>query len=127
MVILDSNIIIDHIRQLTKSDTLLTKTIKKGATETFAISIISIQELYQGKSTLEADKEEALLKTLSSLQILSYDFEVAKLAGEIFRDSTTDIKFADSAIAATCLVNGAKLLTLNTKDFAGIKQLTLYL
>lgn len=92
-----------------------------------AISVISIQELYEGKSTREKDKEEHLLATIAPLKILPYNYEVAQLAGEIARDLDYPIELADAAIAATAIVNGALLFTLNKRHFKGIKDLNFYI
>lgn len=37
------------------------------------------------------------------------------------------IKLPDAIIAATCLINGLDILTLNTKDFEGIEGLKVFL
>lgn len=124
MVILDTSIIIDHVRQPGK-ESYLTRFIKQFPTETLGVSIVSIQELYEGKSTRDAEKEEALLTTISLIEIVPYTYEVAEVAGKISRESKLPLGFPDAAIAATTIVNGTKLLTLNTKDFRGIENLEL--
>lgn len=123
MVILDTNIIIDHLRQSKKKKTILTGLVEKFSREELAISVISIQELFEGQSTKEEERESDLLETISSLKIFPYTFEVAKLAGEIARDFDREIDIADAAIAATAIIKGAQLATLNKKDFSGIKDL----
>ena len=125
MVVLDTNIIIEHLRQPKTKESTLIKLVRKKPKEVLAISIITIQELYEGKSTKNKAKEQALLATISPLKILPYTYEVAQLAGEIARDLTRPIELADAAIAATAILNGAQLLTLNNKDFLGIKNLEL--
>ena len=122
MVILDTSIIIDHLRK-TKNESCLMKLVKKTPTELLAISMISIQELYEGQSTKKKDKEQLLLATIAPLKILPYSYEIAKLAGEIARDLKRPIELADAAIAATAIINSASLFTLNKKDFQGIKHL----
>ena len=124
MVVLDTNIIIDHLRQFTTTS-LFTKFVDSRPEELRGLSIISVQELYQGKSTLMEDKEQNLLDTIDQLIILSYTFETAQLAGTIIRDANYTISFADAAIAATTIINDAQLFTLNRKDFEGIKGLEL--
>jgi predicted nucleic acid-binding protein len=126
MVILDTNIIIDHIRQTGAKETHLMKIAKKVAKENLAISIITVQELYEGKSTKEKDREEYVLATISPLKILSYNYEVAQLAGEIARNLSQPIELADAAIVATAIINGAFLFTLNKKHFKDIKDLNFY-
>lgn len=123
MVILDTSIVIDHLRQPKKKKSHLVKIAKQRPKETLALSIVSIQELYEGQSTKDEEKEQYLLATIAPLKILPYTYEVARLAGEIARDLGHTIELADAAIAATAIVNGAELLTLNKKDFRGVKGL----
>lgn len=125
MVVLDTNIIIDHLRQKTSKDSILIQLVKQKPKEVLAISIISVQELYEGRSTKEDDKEAYLLATISPLKILPYTYEIAKLAGEIARDLDHPIELADAAIAATTKINNCDLLTLNIDDFRDIKDLNL--
>jgi predicted nucleic acid-binding protein len=125
MVILDTDIIIDHLRQASAKDTILIKVAKKISKEQLAISVVSIQELYEGKSTAERQKEERMIATITPLRILSYNYEIAEMAGRIARDLSQPIEFADAAIAATAIVHGASLLTLNKKDFLRIRDLEL--
>lgn len=123
MVVFDTNIIIDHLRLQGKTDSILMQLIRKNPNESFSISVISIQELYEGISTRDDEKEQYLLVTISPLKILPYTYEIAQLAGEIARDLKNPIELADSAIAATSIINNAKLFTFNKKDFKDIKGL----
>lgn len=125
MVILDTNIIIDHLRQTSALSQLITFT-QKHPQESLALSIISVQELYQGKSTAQETKEAAMLATVHGLQILPYTYETAELAGRISRDSEVLLEFPDAAIAATAILQTAPLLTFNQKHFASIPNLELF-
>lgn len=108
MVVLDTNIIIDHLRlQQKQKDSHLMKIAKQKPKEVLALSLVSTQELYEGQSTKNAQ-------------------EVAQLAGEIARDLDRPIELADAAIAATVILNGSSLLTLNKEDFTGIKNLLIF-
>lgn len=126
MVILDTNIIIDHLRQKPGAKSRLAKINDVEGKDDLAISIITIQELFEGKSTLNQQKTTELLAILSPLKIFEYNLEVAQKAGEIARDLKNPIEFADSAIAATCIYNNCKLLTLNKKHFQDISELEFY-
>lgn len=126
MVVLDTNVIVDHLRQTDTAQTYLMKIAEEVSKENLAISIITIQELYEGESTRNEREEERLLATISPLKILPYIYETAQLAGEIARDLKRPIELADAAIAATTIVNGASLFTLNKKDFRGIENLELF-
>lgn len=126
MVILDTNIIIDHLRQRkNQAESALMTIAKTNSKQALALSLISIQELYEGRSMRYEQQEQYLLAIISPLKILPYTYEVAQLAGEIARDVGRPIELADAATAATAILNGATLLTLNKKDFIGIERLVL--
>lgn len=122
MVVLDTNILIDHLRQRGK-ESVLTSVFKRFGVENLSISVATIQELFAGSSSRV--QEDQVLALVASLKILPYTHEVAKLAGEIERDNVRGIDFVDAAITATCLVNKCQLATLNKKDFVGISGLEL--
>lgn len=126
MVILDTSVIIDHLRLHDRKQTYLSHLIETVSREQLAVSVISIQELFRGMSTKNPDKLKVLVTLLASLNILPYTFEIAQRAGEIGRDLLQVIEFADAAIAATAIIHNAKLVTLNQKDFAEIPNLELY-
>lgn len=125
MVILDTNIIIDHLRKPPSIHSKLIELVGKHPKETLALSVISIQELFEGKSTLEKDKEKKLIAIIAPLKILSYTYEIAQLAGKLARDTKEPIEFADSAIAATALYYNASLITLDKRSFQKIPRLKL--
>lgn len=126
MVVIDTNIIIDHLRQKDSSNSMLNKLFHRIKLNEAAVSMVEIQELFGGKSTKNIEIEEKILSIINPYRILPYTFEVAKLAGEIARDLDNPIDLADSAIAATAILNEAQLLTLNIKDFEKIKDIKLY-
>ena len=66
-----------------------------------------------------------LSSAISHINIYHLTPNIAKIAGQITRDHSQSIQFADAAIAATCIHYGAGLATLNTKDFVGIPHLQL--
>lgn len=126
MVVLDTNIIIDHLRlQDRDAESKLMTLAKARPKEALAISMLTIQELYEGRSTRDAQKEQYLLATISPLRILPYSYDVAKLAGEIARNTDRPIELADAAIAATAILNGCEFVTFNVKDFSGVDNLRL--
>ena len=125
MVVVDTDILIDYIRQPENKISHLRALLKSIPSQDLAISVITIQELYVGESSKEKEKEEFFLQLINKLVILPYDQRSAKLAGEIMRDIRPRPQFADAAIAATAILNKSRLLTLNKKDFQGIKGLKL--
>ncbi|MDO8573179.1 MAG: PIN domain-containing protein [Candidatus Daviesbacteria bacterium] len=121
-VTVDTSIIIDHLRQIKQSKTLL-RTILKDKHTAFIISSDVIQELFAGQSSKTVEPKDEIRKILQSFHIIDVTPEIAELAGQIMRDSKLSIQFADAAIAATAITNNALLATLNKKDFQGIPDL----
>jgi predicted nucleic acid-binding protein len=124
MVILDTNIIIEHLRRPSNSTYL--RLVVQSSQQQFAISSISLQELYIGQSTRDSEREQYMIAVLGTLKLIPHNYEIAKLAGQIMRDSPKTITFADTAIAATAIINQCPLVTLNQKDFLNIPGLELY-
>lgn len=124
VVLLDTNIIIDHLRQ-TPEKSVLARISAKISYQDLRLSILTIQELYSGTSTLSSQKEKILLAVIAPFTILPYTYEVAQRAGILFRDLDRPIHFADAAIAATAIVNHIPLYTLNRRDFSQIPGLIL--
>ena len=128
MVILDTNIIVDYIRQPREKKTVLDKLFDKYAdnSDTLAISIITVQELFEGKSTANKKNELFLQKLLACFEILPYTYDVAVLAGKMARDTHAPTEFADLAIAATSVCANSSLVTLNTKHFKFLPDVRLF-
>lgn len=125
MVVIDTSVIIDHLRCLGRKRSVFDILSDKFAREEMAVSMPTIQELYEGKSTLDSQRKEEMLAIVGSIEILPYSYDVAKNAGEIIRDLNSELEFADAAIAASCLVNDCELATLNIKDFRSVPGLKL--
>lgn len=125
MVVVDTNVIIDHLRMRGKGESALVRLRTVHANEKITISLLTIQELYEGKSISNIDREKEMRSVLIDFEVLPYSVEIAKKAGEINREFTHPRDAFDMAIAATCLVNQCSLATLNRKDFLGIEGLEL--
>ncbi len=126
MVVLDTSIIIDHLRSNRQSKSALLLLVEHQPQTMLGISIISIQELYEGQSTRIIEKEKDLLAVLGPLKILPYSYTIAQSAGRLARDRSQPIELADAAIAATAIAHNAQLYTLNRKDFIRIPELKLF-
>lgn len=125
MVIVDTSVIIDHLRRAA-ADSSLVKFFEANSDQRLAISVVTIQELYEGKSTRDEVKEGSLLAVLGLFEVLGYNAEIATEAGKIARDMVGEIDFADAVIAATAIMNKADVWTLNKKHFEGIPGIELY-
>ncbi len=121
-VVIDTSVIIDHLRQVKGKKTIF-KTILENKTIDFYISSDVIQELFAGQSSKEEKSRDEIQKILKLFKIVNVTAEIAEQAGQIMRDTKTGVQFADAAIAATAILNKAQLLTPNMKDFEKIKGL----
>ena len=121
-VLIDTNIVIDHLRQTSSGKSLFEKICENTDIEPI-ISTTVIQELFAGQSSKRTDQETKIRRVLQKLMIVPIEPKIAEAAGQIMRDIKPQIQFADAQIAAATLLNGAGLLTLNKKDFQGIPDL----
>ena len=117
-VLPDTDVIIDFLRGNPKAGRLL-----KKYSDRIILSCIVVSELYAG---VKGDKEMAILDDLvNAFEVVPILPETAKAAGLycncFSRSHGTGL--SDALIAATCDVEGAQLLTLNTKHFPMFKGL----
>ena len=122
---LDTSVIIDYLRGKEESVTLVNKL--KGK---LVSSHICLSELYEGIYRSKNNNAEStvleffsgLSKTYGLNQKIAQEFgnlrKNLKQKGEIIED-------LDIMIAATCIVYGLTLVTLNEKHFARIKKLNI--
>jgi hypothetical protein len=107
-VLLDSDVLIDHLRGRRHLQTV-----------GLAISVITRTELYAGPER-EEPAVETLLAELDEIQV---DATIARRAGRIQR--ATGLKIADALIAATALEHGMKVMTRNRRHFERVAGLEL--
>jgi predicted nucleic acid-binding protein len=107
-ILLDTDVLVDHIRgrhYLRTDDT--------------TISVITRAELFAGNAREEA-AVDALLADCDEVEI---DARIARRAGRVKRD--TGLQIADALIAATALEHRLPLLTRNRRHFERVPGLTL--
>jgi len=117
VILVDTNIIIDHLRG------------KNGATEYLedlensevAFSVVTEAELISGEECSDPDKRTLVLQLLNSWEKTEVDNEIAVKAGDLRREKAIGI--ADSIIAATALKIDARLATQNRSDFQPVEGL----
>lgn len=122
-VLLDTSVIIDFLRREDKNKTLLFILAQQEIH--LYISIITHTELYAGKSIWEKKKAKEELEILfSGMKILPLEHNVSKEAGEI--KVKYNLNLLDAIVAATAIISGIDLATLNVKDFERIKEINLF-
>ena len=119
-LLLDTNILIDHLRGDAAATTLL-RDVATGRLRA-SISVITEGESLASRAlTRQQLREiETLLSLLPKLAVTS---RVARTAAQFQRTYTIDM--ADALIAATASVANATLVTRNIKHFRAVKELRL--
>ena len=118
-VVLDTSICIEVIKKRQRGVSISEQISDK---EIFLASV-GLFELLLRRTNLEAVEGLA-----SRVNILGFDEAVARKAAEVKKElnaNGTPIGLSDIFIAATAIVNGCSLATLNIKDFSRIKGLKL--
>ena len=119
-VSLDTNIVIDFLR----GKKLTTDFIQKMGKQNLAISPMVVFEVLQGvRNKIELEKTQ---KELSGFILLELNQSITQVALSIYEKYilSHSLSIPDSIIAATALVYGLELRTLNLKDFQMIAQLS---
>jgi len=121
-MILDSDIIIDFL----KNDKKIIERISKiKEEESLKTTTINVFELLNGFLALNK-KETFLLEFINNLKVLNFNFEASEKAAEIFnelRSNGEEIDHLDLFIASIAITNKEKLFTRNKKHFNRIKEL----
>lgn len=116
--LVDTNILIDHLRGVSKATTFLATGREQRDLMGFGITIA---EVFAGQKTRQLKQAAKVGRLLNHFRIAYLDGVVAKLGGEIVRDCGTALP--DALIAATALRKGLVLATRNTSHFGNIPNL----
>lgn len=122
-MIVDTSVIIQHIRTKDKFSTVFYRYIKQS---NISISSVTSYELYIGATTIE--KEDSVDTLLQGIEVLPFTDLIAVKAAEIFlqlKAKNQLIEFRDIFIAATCITHNLPIVTLNKKHFERIEGLAI--
>lgn len=122
MILVDSDVLIANLRGMERAHAWLRDARLK--TGPLAVSVVSVAEILGGMRSGERRQVSGLL---GSMRAYPVDREVARVAGELrrrYRRSHHNIGLPDYLIAATALVHGCSLATLNVKHFPMLDGLT---
>jgi len=126
-VLVDTCVLIDYLRAKKINDSLLTRIFESQKNSlNLYICLVSITELWAGKSMKDTEMVQYVEKLLSKIDLVEVGADIAKKAGILMRDSSYAVSFQDALIAATAIENKMELLTLNKKHFRQIKELSLF-
>ncbi|MEI6425248.1 MAG: type II toxin-antitoxin system VapC family toxin [Lentisphaerota bacterium] len=124
-VLVDTTIIIDHLRKKNKSSTIFFKLVSDNYD--LHISVITLFELLSG--AIDEQKGKDIKTTLSFVKILNFDSSSATKASELYlqlkkRNRLVDIR--DLFIAASAITQNLPVSTLNLKHFQRIPDLKIF-
>ena len=125
IVVLDTSILIDFFRKTAKNKTELIKLVDEGYS--YCISAITEYEIYVGATVAQHGYWKQFLLTTN---VLPFDTDAVVKAVEInhqLKRKRQQIDIADLFIAASSMINGLPLATLNKKHFERIEGLRLIL
>lgn len=124
-LLVDSSILIDYLRGGFRGQRFIDMIEEDQDVELFLPTIV-IFELFSGESTKNPIVAKRILNFLDFFQRIELDEEIAKSAGQLYRDINKTLQVPDYIIAASCLSIGGTLVTLNRKHFEQVPQLRLY-
>ncbi|MGH7883580.1 MAG: type II toxin-antitoxin system VapC family toxin [Candidatus Dormibacteraceae bacterium] len=115
MILVDSDILIAHLRGISEAMNWFERARRQ--TGPLAISVVSVLEVAGGMRSSECRE---VTRFLSSLRTFVVTEQIAWKASElmrIHRRSHSGIGFADYLVAATAIVKGCELATINVRHF----------
>lgn len=118
MILLDTDVLIDHLRGVSAARRFL-----KRHPGNLAISVVTVAELYAG---VRPGAEEAELEAITNLcRIYEIDRGIAQQAGRLRKQyfPSSGIDLSDALIAATAQVHRSRLATLNRRHYPMLRDL----
>jgi predicted nucleic acid-binding protein len=121
VILVDSDVLIAHLRGIAAARDWLVAARRR--TGPLATSVVSVAEV---TGRMRAREQREVTRLLDALQTIPVNRAIAWRAGELrraYHRSHNAIGIADYLIAATALVNGCELATLNVRHFPMIEDL----
>lgn len=112
--LLDSDVLIDHLRGYGPAQDFLDSLLQQGATLHF--SVVTEAEIYSNVRTGEVEAVNALFESMKRVDLTGV---IARQAGAYRNSFRTKMRLAlpDAIIAATALACGAVLVTRNVRHY----------
>lgn len=117
-VLLDTNIVIDHLRGR-QAATSYVSSLRRPP----ALSVITVMEIYAGARN--RDEERQIDRLVSGSKLLDVTADIARVAGQFIKhyERSHGLDDADALIAATAEHHALALATLNVKHFPMLRGL----
>ncbi len=115
MIVVDTSVMIDHLRDDPRAVELLDRVMANGTT--IAASVVSRVELLRGMRSQERQATWELIAALSWIDVSASIADAAGTYARSYRDSHASIDPLDFIVAATATETGAVLWTHNVRHF----------
>ena len=119
-VLIDTSLLIEFLRQPDRETWF--KKISLSRQIRPAVALVTVTELWVGKSTLKKEIAEIVKGLIDRCEVIIPNVEVAELSGWWLRDGEIQA-LPDAEIAAIAVVNDLPLATLNKRHFKKVKGL----
>lgn len=128
MICADTTVLIDEFRARGNPDTPVNRTLLAHGAETLIVPAVAAGEFLDGAAMVSEQRFEEALAIVRQRQVVEADLETAwhygRIASALRRSGQLAGKSQnDLWIAATACAHGARLLTRNAQDFAGVAGL----
>lgn len=118
-VVIDTSVAIDYLR---RGDSKKTLYMTLSRREEFVMSLITVAELYSGRSAQKEEKQKELIKEmLRGVEVIIPSLDTAIEAGKLRAEY--QLSLADAFVAALALDLNIPLATLDIRDFKKIDGL----
>lgn len=121
-LVVDTSILIDYLRGGKRWEKFILE-VQEGSE--FYLPTIVVFELFSGKSSADPQILKKITDLLRFFQQIELSEDIARHAGQLYRDISKEFDIPGYIVAATALNIGASVVTLNQKDFQEIPGLRL--
>lgn len=125
-IVVDTNILIDFSRQKKKTLWPQLVAISKKEGHELILPSAAVFEFFAGSEMENFSNCEKAENLLSDVIILDLDKKIALEAASLFRQYRAKIGAIDYFLAATSIIMGGELATLNVKHFKAFKNLRFF-
>lgn len=122
-VLIDTSVIIDHLRKRDKPKSMLFTIADRFD---LFVSSITVFELYAGAT--DERKKKDIENIISTAEVIPFSTDIAKEAGELYislKKENRILEIRDIFIAATAATFNIPIVTLNRDHFERIKKIEL--
>lgn len=123
-VVVDADVIIDHLRRRGTENTLYNRLVELQ--EQLVMSLVTVAEVYSGKSAqVGGNQREILEEMMGGIEIITPALETAKSVGKL-KSEYNHLLLGDAFVAVLALELSLPLATFNVREFRKVKSLILY-